>query len=205
MKHMSVRTGRPRDTGLDASLLEATADLLAEGGSAAVTIDAVVRRAGTTRPAFYRRYRNRSELIVATLAHRFGTDPAPDTGSLRGDLEAAQRNQLRLYTDPVFVGGMPGLLAELPADAELAGLFSQRFLNPRRVATGRILERAAARGEIAPYEDYDWICDLMTGPLLKRLAVPSLPLDERLIELTVDAALAVLGAPRSPTPREPAG
>ncbi len=192
---MSVKTGRPRNAALDDALLVAAAELLAGHGYGSLSIDAVARRAGTTRPALYRRFRNRAELVVAVLAQRFGTDPTQDTGTLRGDLDALQSHQLELFGDPTITGALGGLLDELARDPELATIFVERFLAPRRAATGRIIERAVGRGEIPAYDDHEWICDLITGPLLMRAALPGLPpLDQRIADQTVNAALVELGA-----------
>ncbi len=192
---MSVnQMGRPRDERLGRALLDATCELLAERGYAATTIEDVARRAGTTKPTLYRRHRNRVELVTEALVDRFGHDPTHDTGTLRGDLEDLQRHQVTLFGDPVLRGAMVGLLDELRADEEAATVFVSRFLAPRRAATARVLERATERGEIAACDDPEWICDLVTGPLLMRAMLPGLPpLDETLVEQTVAAALASLG------------
>lgn len=195
---MSVNAfGRPRDVRLDRALLDATCALLAEHGYAGTTIDAVAKGAGTTKPALYRRYRNRAELVVDALVDRFGDDPTHDTGSLRGDLTDLQRHQVMLFGDPVFQGAVGGLLDDLGTSSSTTpSVFVERFLAPRRAATARLLERAEARGEIEPCDDPEWICDLITGPLVMRALLPALPpLDERLVEQSVASALAALGSP----------
>lgn len=193
---MSVNAlGRPRDARLDRALLDATCALLAEHGYAGTTIDAVARLAGTSKPTLYRRHGNRAELVIDALVDRFGDDPTQDTGTLRGDLTDLQRHQLELFSDPVMRGAVGGLLDEVGASSETASAFVERFLAPRRAATAHLLERAALRGEIEPCEDPEWICDLITGPLMMRALLPGLPpLDERLVQQSVDAALAAVGA-----------
>lgn len=42
--------------------------------------------------------------------------------------------------------------------------------------------------------DPEWICDLITGPMLMRALMPSLgPIDDELVRLTVRSALDALG------------
>ena len=63
------------------------------------------------------------------------------------------------------------------------------FLAPRRRSTARALQRAVERGETRPGVDTDWICDLLTGPLLMRALLPTGPIDANLARLTVETAL----------------
>jgi AcrR family transcriptional regulator len=160
----------------------------------ATSIDAIARRAGTTRQAVYRRHPSLPHILIAALSRRFGLDPAADTGSLRGDLLAVQRNQVEFFADPLVMRSLPGLLDEAARDAALGSQLFEAFVGPRRRSTARAMERAVLRGDIPDGFDNDWICDLLTGPLLMRALVPTGPIDENLAQLTVDAALNVLTA-----------
>lgn len=191
----SARVGRPRDTRLDSALLAATADLIAERGYSAVTLQAVADAAGTSRPALYRRYTDLADLVASMLMERFGLDPgAEDLGGIEAELLAIQQHQRELFNDVVMRKALPGLLADLARSPELARQFHERFLGPRRLSTASILERAVLRGEIAPGTDPEWLCDLITGPMLMRALVPTLgPIDAELVRLTVRSALDAVG------------
>jgi AcrR family transcriptional regulator len=186
---MMVKTGRPRAESLDAAILDAAEELVITEGYQAASIEGIARRAGTTRPAVYRRHRSRGHVIVAAMARRFGLDPAPDTGSLRGDLLAVQHAQVTFFTDRLVTRALPGLLDEATADPTLMEQVFDEFLAPRRQSTARALQRAVERGETRPGVDTDWICDLLTGPLLMRALVPTGPIDANLARLTVETAL----------------
>lgn len=190
---MMVKTGRPRAEALDNSILSAASELVRGEGYQAASIEAIARRAGTTRPAVYRRHGSRGLVVIAAMARRFGLDPAPDTGSLRGDLLAVQIEQLKFFTDPLVSGALSGLLDEASRDPEVGSRFFADFVAPRRESTARALQRAVDRGEIRSGFDTDWICDLLTGPLLMRTFLPTGPINERLAQQTVDAALSALG------------
>jgi AcrR family transcriptional regulator len=189
---MMVKAGRPRAESLDTAILDAAAELATTEGYQAASIEAIARRAGTTRQAVYRRHPSRAHILIAVMARRFGLDPAPDTGSLRGDLLAVQRNQVDFFADPLVIRALPGLLDEVASDTALGSQFFEAFMAPRRQSTARALQRAVQRGETRPGFDIDWICDLLTGPLLMRAFLPIGPIDEKLAQLTVDAALDVL-------------
>lgn len=61
-------SGRPRDTDIDDRIVEATRALLDEHGVEGVTLAAVAREAGVSRPALYRRYPDADSLLVGVLA-----------------------------------------------------------------------------------------------------------------------------------------
>jgi AcrR family transcriptional regulator len=193
---MSVkRVGRPRQESLDGAILDATASIVESRGYGALSIEAVAVAAGTTRATVYRRHPSVAELVISTLADRFGTDPGVDTGTLEGDLLAIQRHRLVLFSHPLIVRGLPGLIDALSRQPVVAESFSRDFLAPRRRATTRAVERAVARGELSGDPDAEWISDLLTGPLLMRALLPGLqPIDEPLIERTVRSALRALAA-----------
>ncbi|MDT5066201.1 MAG: hypothetical protein QOK02_2356 [Mycobacterium sp.] len=189
-----VKQGRPRTEVLDTAILDAATELVIADGYVATSVDAIARRAGTTRQAVYRRHPSLPHILIAALSRRFGLDPATDTGSLRGDLLAVQRNQVEFFADHLVMRAIPGLLDAAARDPEVGPQLFGAFVTPRRKSTVRALERAVERGDIPGGYDADWICDLLTGPLLMRALLPTGPIDEKLAQLTVDAALDVLNA-----------
>ncbi|MFJ6671991.1 TetR/AcrR family transcriptional regulator [Actinosynnema sp. NPDC091369] len=87
--------GQRRDQLLDGAL-----GLLAEGGFDAVTMEAVARRSGVTKPVVYELYANRAEVVAALL--RREADRA--TGQVLGAMPATDfgdRSPEDVYTDTV--------------------------------------------------------------------------------------------------------
>jgi AcrR family transcriptional regulator len=195
---MPTTAGRPRDVRLDARIIDAIEAVLVTAGYDAVTIDRVAREAQSTRAAVYRRYDNRSSMVVGLLIDRFGVDPAPDTGELKRDLEELQQLQVRFVSHPVIVAVLAGALSEAGRDPVLAGELHARFMAPRRASVSEMLRRAVERGEVATAVEPEIISDLLTGPLLLHALVPGLgALSDELVAATVASALAVLGAATS--------
>lgn len=189
-----VRSGRPRKSQVEDDIVRAMAELVAEHGYASVTLDHVVTRAGTNKPAFYRRFRHLADVVPRILASRHGTDEDIDTGSLVDDLVEVQRRQYRLFTDPVITRGLSGWLAHIDRDPEAGAPFFRDYLAPRRAHTQVLLDRAHSRGEITVEVDAEWIADLLTGPLLLRAVMPGLPpIDNTLITQSLHAALDAAG------------
>ncbi|MFE3254888.1 TetR/AcrR family transcriptional regulator [Nocardia sp. NPDC059091] len=192
-KGKSAGMGRPRNTALDTAIATAVEQLLLTDGYSAVTIDRVATVAGTTRTALYRRFPGRVALIASALAGHFGTDPAPDTGTLRGDLIELQRLQVEFFRTPVVAAGIAGLLGDLSGDPQWSALFHEAFMAPRRRSTQAMFQRAVDRGEIPPFTHPTVVSDILTGPLLLHAMLPATgPLDDTLVAATVDAALHLL-------------
>jgi AcrR family transcriptional regulator len=81
-------TRRRYGAALERALLGAAWEELRESGYAGFTIDAVARRAGTSRPVLYRRWPNRAQLVLAGERDLLGGwrdqvrhDPDPDGGA----------------------------------------------------------------------------------------------------------------------------
>lgn len=192
---MSGLRGRPRDTALDTAIANATEAVLLSDGYSAVNIDRIAKLAGTTRAAIYRRAKTPGELVIALLVSRFGVDPAPDSGNLREDLRLIQDMQRRFFADPMVQAALGGVLSYLRGDGQLGEVFYARFMEPRRRSVAAMLARAAERGEIPPPSQPGVISDLLTGPLLLRAAVPPIgPIDDVLVNATIEAVLTVCGA-----------
>ena len=63
-----------------------------------------------------------------------------------------------------------------------------------RAGVAVVIARAVGRQEIPPCPDVEWICDLLTGPVLMRALMPGLNgLDESLIVQSVASVLSALG------------
>lgn len=202
---MSRAPGRPKSADVSEALIRATRDLLLEEGFENMSVDALVKRAETTRPAFYRRYRGLADVVLQMLLNEFGTnlDRTFDFGDLNADLLAVQRDQLALFTDPMVKQALAGFFAQLHSHHDLRVAFMDGFLLPRREATGAILHRAVQRGQITADFDVDWICDLLTGPFIMRVLLPEVgALDDALVYASVASALAALGY-HPPTGSEP--
>lgn len=185
--------GRPRKTETDARIIQAASELVIEHGYSQVTVDQVVERAGTNKPAFYRRFRRLADVApLALLALDQDLDDI-DTESLVKDLAEFQRRQRVLFSAPLITRGLPGWLAEVSSTPDHAMPFIEQFQAPRREALRSIVQRATTRGEINHPIDVEWVTDVLTAPLMMRAILPGLPrIDDRLVRQTVHTALDAL-------------
>lgn len=186
------RPGRPRIARYDAEILKVTQELLFERGYSGFTIDAVAAQVGVGRPTIYRRWPTKAALAVAAMGQSTGLAPVPDTGSLREDLLAFQRHQVSL-TRPETRQITAGLVADLVADPELADEYVSRYVSPRRASVAEALQRGIDRGELRPDADFEFILNLLIGPIFMQSVVFGQQPPPDMAERTVDVVLAAFG------------
>lgn len=141
--------GRPRDTELDAAILRAAAALLQEGGIGALTFEAVATRAGTSRPAIYRRYDSTTELAVAALGHVAPTAGAERTGDPLTDLVAELEAFRTAITRFHGLNVVASILLDTTDDA-VKTAYRRDVVQRRRNRLRHILDDAAEQAPVAP-------------------------------------------------------
>jgi AcrR family transcriptional regulator len=190
----SHRAGRPTDASITAELINAARQVMENQGYSGLSVEALTRVIGTTRPTFYRRFPSIAHLAFEVIGNTFGTGEPVATGSLRDDLLELQRQDMKMFDSRLMRNNFPGLLETIRTDASVRARYESEFVGARRNNVQRVLDAAVERGELRGEGfDTDLVCDLLVGPLLSRALLPvSAPLDERLVALTVDAVLGVL-------------
>jgi AcrR family transcriptional regulator len=178
-------------------------ELLAERGLAAMSIEEVAARAGVGKTTIYRRWPSKGLLALDAFVASFREEqPLPDTGTLRGDLLSALHAWVRAVTQTAMGPMLTGLIAEAQHDPELRGAWRDRVLEPLRGQRRIMLDRAIARGEIAPSVDQEVVLDLLFGAAEHRLLLGHLPMTGEFIAEVVDVILAGVPRPGRPPRRE---
>jgi AcrR family transcriptional regulator len=182
------RRGRPRDPQIDAAIQGATLVALDEVGYAGLTLEDVARRAGTTKPALYRRWPSRRRLVLAALARRLGEIRPPDTGCTLCDLDECLKLFVAAFRrlSPNVLGP---LFADCSADADLRGAFMAALFDPPRAAVRETLERAYERGDLREDVDRELILDLLGSLVHYRVLFGHAPTSDREIERVVESLL----------------
>jgi AcrR family transcriptional regulator len=187
----SSGVGRPRDTRIDKEVVAAVLDVLKSGGYEAVTIDGIARHVGRARSSLYRRWSSKRHLVAYAVVSELGENPATDTGSIRGDLEAAVGTLLRAFRGPLG-RALAGLVADMAQDAALAFTIRRRVLAPRRRSMRKALERARVRGEARDGLDVELVLDMLTGPFYFRTLFGHAPMSLKTTREVVDCVLRVI-------------
>ena len=181
---------RPRPGGrsarVRAAVLDAVAAIITENEVGGLTIEAVAQQAGVARTTVYRRWPTRSALIADLLVSRASVEiPAPDTGTLEGDLTA-------LTTAAAAALGGPNLAilraAVSTSDDDVAGAFGVYWGERTRIVA-TIIERAVRRGDAPAGTDPALVLQAAAGPLwLAALSRAPGPPTDRSVSRTDDRA-----------------
>ncbi|WP_411140127.1 TetR/AcrR family transcriptional regulator [Streptomyces sp. x-80] len=182
--------GRPRDTRLDAAILAATLRLLEDVGYPNLTMEAVARSAGTTKPAIRRRWPSRQHLVISALAETMGTAPTPDTGCTYCDLVEGIGTLSRAFGGSLGRRTLPALVAELADDPELDRTFTETVFHPRRATTEAALRRGIERGDLHPDADIGLLLDMLGATTYYRVLFGHLPVTDSLAH---DVVMTVMG------------
>ncbi|MFC5958929.1 TetR/AcrR family transcriptional regulator [Streptomyces pratens] len=152
---------------------------LAAVGYARMSIEGIARRAGVGKTAVYRRWRSKLHLVLDLVsAIAVQGLPAPDTGSLEGDLRLLYEVTSRALRHPVASQILPDLQAEAVRNPDIAEALQKALREGQDGVAKGIVTAAQERGEVRPGIDHDLALDLISGPLYWRSVIirnPKLP------------------------------
>jgi len=179
--------GAQRNPASEDAILTAAAEILREGGLSAFSIEAVARRAKAGKPTIYRWWPSKAALLLDVYHRQKGETFYPDTGNARGDLIAFLETLLGFWQRS---GGevFRSIIAEAQSDpAALEAL--RDYAVTRCRASGVILERGVARGDIRAGLDIPLVMELFSSFCWQRLLTGRLDPSRDQIAHIVDAVL----------------
>jgi AcrR family transcriptional regulator len=188
-----TKVGRPRDARAHQAIVDATLDLLASQGYARLTIEAIAARAGVGKTTIYRRWSSKGSLVIEAISGLLHLGPTVDTGDTRADLAAFLKAVVAALATPLVGGTIPGLTNDMAVDPGVAGPFRGFLVDPERARLKTILDRAEARGELAPGTDREMLLDMLVGPVLWRALITGRTLDAGVAERIVDKVVRGFG------------
>jgi AcrR family transcriptional regulator len=173
----------------DPQIFAAVLRLLPEIGYERMSIDAVATRARVSKATIYRRWPGKPQMVVDALRHqKFEVHVPVDTGTLSGDLLAMLRTTARICTTDISL--MLAVVFAMRSNPELARLMRDHVLPASRTESDAIIDRAVARGEIAPNENVrELFHGLAPALLTSRLVAEGLPIDDGYLRCVVDHVL----------------
>ncbi len=204
----SAPDGRRRRTGGRSArvvndVLDATVDVLAHNGYAALSFEDVAAKAGVSRTTVYRRWASKHDLVRTALLRlcEMQWSGVRDTGTLRGDL-------LELVRAKVI-----GDRRERERNAGLLRAVMAEFADPELLALARVVrgrmqqpivaavERGMARGELPAGTDPLLVLEPIFSTLHFRVAVfgenPDMGFAEQIVDLILAGARTGAGVQRA--------
>lgn len=181
---MVVDFGRPRDPRIDAAVLRATVELLAETGYPGLLVSAIAERAGTSKPAIYRRWPSKAHLVHEAVFPIGAGTAIPDTGSAAEGLREMVRRATAFLTTPAARAALPGLIGEMSADPSLHSALLERFAGIIGGGLADWLAAAAARGEVHPDVTAAELAETIAGVTLIALLTHATELDDAWVDRT---------------------
>ncbi|MDX8499895.1 TetR/AcrR family transcriptional regulator [Mesorhizobium sp. VK4C] len=165
------------------AILEAAEAVLAEAGYSGFSIEAVARRARAGKPTIYRWWPSKAALLIEVYQRQKRVE-TPDTGNIEADLAGFLMNLFAHWRDTSSGNVFRSLVAEAQSDAAAAAALAD-YARGRRAHTGRMIERAKARGEVVADIDAEIVADLIASYAWRHLLTNRLDEDEETIRAAV--------------------
>ncbi len=187
------RPGRPRSPESHQAIIDATFSLLEERGFLKLTIEAIAYRARVSKATIYRRWPNKSALILDLLLDtvdnidRKCADPSP---------RAELRNRLLALVEianSAYGRNFTEIIAASHGDPELGEQFVERFLAPRQEKLSGLVKRGVELGELPPNFTPEMTLDLLYGPIFYRMMVSRQPVTAQYVEQLINATMGACG------------
>jgi AcrR family transcriptional regulator len=138
---------------------------MARVGYARMNLDAVARRAETTKPTLYTRFPSKAVLATRALESLRLRTPRQRSGDVREDLIA----ELSLYRQgalrPHGMSMLGAVLAEEHETPELLEAFREHVVLPRRENLRRIMRAGRASGQLRKEADIELGITMLVGSL----------------------------------------
>jgi AcrR family transcriptional regulator len=199
-------SGRPRDPGLDARVLDAAFSVYARRGWAGFTIEEVGRQAGVGKSSLYLRWPSKLALLLDSIRVRERENFVSDTGNLRHDLLALARQTFDRLNGEDGAVTLRLIVESRFYDDLREGLSSAAHVEQLH-ATRAIVRRAIERGDLPAGASVTLISDMIAGSVLNHTLVTPPHLrdamearSEQFFEQLVDIVLAGVEVVSLPSP-----
>lgn len=161
------RPGRPRSERADAAILAAALELLVERGAGQTSVEQVAQRAGVTRATVYRRFPDKTALLVRAIepVHDDDTPELIDLPDIDRML-AAWADYLSQPRNRRLLRRLYGAADDYP---ELLDAYRRLHGGRRAAAVTATLERARETAHLPPDADPEILSAMLYGAILHHL------------------------------------
>ncbi|MFF1610624.1 TetR/AcrR family transcriptional regulator [Amycolatopsis sp. NPDC058278] len=181
--------GRPRDSGRDLAILDATLSLLTEVGYEQLSIEAVAGRSGAAKTTIYRRYPDKAALVAAAVERRSPAQPPQPAGESLREVVHSLAAWLARSISEQDVGLLGAVFTGMRNDARLAQAMRRILRRDETAMTDGLLRQAAER--LAPGAA-TLFAEVAPALIVHRIVVVGEPCDAAFVEHLVDDILLPL-------------
>ena len=167
-------------------ILRAVNDALAESDYSRLTIEDIAARAGVGKSTIYRWWKHKSDLVFE--AFKENTASVFDL-NFDQTLEFNLNQQLSKLSNALNHHVGRALLVVMAEHREAAGEFFKQYLLPRREQTYKLIALAIERGEIKADYPFEFMLDMLYGPIHYQIIFFNRMPDQRYIQQLVHTAL----------------
>lgn len=160
--------GARRNLDTQEAILDAAEAIVAEGGIAGFSIEAVAKRARAGKPTIYKWWPGKTALLLDVYHRHKPAHVHRDTGNVEGDVVAFFTGIFAHWGDTGAGQVFRFVIAEAQRD-EAAAASLGAYAAERRKQSGAIFERGVARGELAADIDTGLAADMLAGFVWHRL------------------------------------
>lgn len=140
--------GRPRDSKIDAAIVQATRELLLETGYPALSLSAIAARAGTTTAAIYRRWSGKAQLVHEAILPAEVMAMPSASGDVTEDIRALVEATRTMFDRPEVRVALPALIADTVADPDVHSRMTSRFAESLATFRTRIDQQPSDDGAL---------------------------------------------------------
>jgi len=197
--------GRPRSAEAHGRVLKSAAELFAERGIDATSMDAIAEASGVSKATIYKHWPDKDALCLEVMGFIHGLDEDPpkfESWDFRADLIAQLVYEPAAHRKVLKERIWPHLMAYSAKNRAFGEAWRGRVMEPARRALIGMMERGERTGALKPGIDREVGLAMLLGPLMythvfvKKQGKPS----PRELELQVaDGFLALFGTRKQPS------
>ena len=178
------------DKSVDAALLDACVEVLAEEGFGRLSLAKVAARARSSRAAIYRRWASKTEMALAAVNRLFERSLVEfsRSGDVHTDVRALLHDAVGLLSSRNNAKAIASLVAAAHHLAEQPDL--RDFVRARRgIVLRQVLEDGVKCGQLPKDFNIETAIDTLIGPVFYRFLIIGMPMDAAEVDALVSACL----------------
>jgi len=184
---LNLPRGRPTDTGLEVRLFDACIETLTEVGYRQMSIDAIAKKASTSRPTIYRKFGSLNNLVIAAMTHFYQDEAATPgrTDDIYQDILNYLSGTVTLLTETKFGIAFRVIIPDMQRNEQFSR-FAKELGSNRRKTLKKLLLEAKASGIVNNSADVEALIDGLIGAIYFRFLLSRGKLDRRYLKKLFD-------------------